>query len=82
MQGTIQLYFPLKAYGFILINFRDRIFFHLCDYKGDVEPVGGMLVNYDVGPPKHAGQRNRAVNVTPITPISPTEGVKQSGGAL
>jgi cold shock CspA family protein len=76
MQGTIQVYFPLKAYGFILLNFRDRIFFHLCNYKGYIEPVGGMLVNFDIAPPRRQGQREQAVNVIPI------EASTEVGGAL
>lgn len=64
MEGTVQKYFNLKGYGFILQGFKSRLFFHVREWKSDTPPCVGMLVSYDVVPPNKPGQYNQAVNIT------------------
>jgi cold shock CspA family protein len=79
MQGTVQVFNSFKGFGFILVDFRTRMFFHVKNYTGAIEPVGGMVVTFDVAPPHKAGQLEQAVNVVPVTPVSVETEV---GGAL
>ncbi len=66
MVGKIQKYDELRGYGFILRNFRDRIFFHLHQWQSDKPPVVGMVVTYDLIPAGKAGFEHQAGNVRPF----------------
>ncbi len=66
MVGKIQVYNELKGFGFILQDFRNRMFFHVNQWKSDKPPVAGMMVTYDLIPSRKAGFQHQAGNVTPI----------------
>jgi cold shock CspA family protein len=64
MQGVIQNYFPLKGFGFILVGFNKRIFFHVSNFGGPTVPTIGMRVEFDLGP-GHNGRPDQAIKVIP-----------------
>jgi len=66
MEGKIQKFQVLKGYGFLLQDFRTRLFFHVNDWKSDIQPRVGMVVTFDLAAPNKPGQFNRAVNVVPV----------------
>jgi cold shock CspA family protein len=68
MFGKIQVFYESAGYGFILINFRARRFFHVSNYCGDVPPTPGMPVEFDLAPSKAPGKPDQAVHVIPATP--------------
>lgn len=67
-QGVVQRYLELKAYGFISIDFKTRVFFHLNDWNSDVAPAVGMPVTFEISPSSNPEKykRDRATNVTPV----------------
>jgi cold shock CspA family protein len=65
MTGIIQSYFDTRGFGFVLVNFRDRRFFHVIDYHGAVPPTPGMRVEFDLAPSKKKGFPDQAVRVVP-----------------
>ena len=65
MQGTIQNYYPLKGYGFILAGFRKRVFFHVTRYNGPTAPTIDMRVEFDLGPGHKPGQPDQAIKIIP-----------------
>jgi cold shock CspA family protein len=69
MQGTVQKYIDLKGYGFISVDFRTRVFFHINDWKSDVvAPEVGMHVTFEISPLSNPAKftRDKAINVTPV----------------
>jgi cold shock CspA family protein len=68
MQGKVQKYVELRGYGFILIDFKTRVFFHLRDWKSDVAPQVGMPVTFDISPSSNPAKYklNQAINVVPV----------------
>ncbi len=74
MVGKIQKYDELRGFGFLLKNFRDRIFFHINQWQSDKPPVAGMMVTYDLIPSRKSGFQHQAGNVTPVeTGLTPEE---------
>jgi cold shock CspA family protein len=74
MFGKVQQYNELKGFGFLLQkdNFRERVYFHITSWVGDVAPKVGMRVSYDLAPSKKVGMPPQAVNVTPIVTVPQT----------
>lgn len=70
MDGKIQKYNDLRGFGFILVNFRERYFFHVSEWKCSTPPRIGDAVKFDVAAPKKDGQHPQANNVTPATAVS------------
>jgi cold shock CspA family protein len=72
MQGRVQKYVELRGYGFILIDFKTRVFFHLKDWKSDVAPQVGMAVTFDISPSGNPQKYklNQAINVVPVESVS------------
>jgi cold shock CspA family protein len=69
--GVVQTLVPMKGFGFILMDFTSRVFFHVSQWRGGSAPVVGQEVSFVVVPPRQASQKYpMAVNVRP------TEGVK------
>ncbi len=66
MVGKIQLFHELRGYGFLLKDFRTRIFFHITEWKSDMPPAAGMVVLYDLIPARRAGFQTQAANVRPV----------------
>lgn len=66
MFAKIQQYNDLKGFGFLLKDFRTRVFFHVKDWKGSVPPQQGMQVSYELGPAFKPGLPDSAVSVTPL----------------
>jgi cold shock CspA family protein len=69
MQGTVQKYIELKGYGFISVDFKTRVFFHVNDWKSnDVAPEVGMPVTFEISPLTNPAKfkRDKAINVTPV----------------
>jgi len=65
MIGKVQKFSELKGYGFLLIDFRTRIFFHISGWKSSTAPQAGMAVTFDVAPSHKPDLPNQAVNITP-----------------
>jgi cold shock CspA family protein len=72
MIAKVQSYSELKGYGWLLIDFRTRLFFHIKQWNGNIPPEAGMTVSYDVAPGNREGI-TQAANVTPV--------VSDAGGA-
>ena len=69
MTGQVQKYNELRGFGFILQDFRTRLFFHINDSKSEVAPVIGMRVSYDVIPPSKTNDPRmlpQAINILPL----------------
>jgi cold shock CspA family protein len=66
MEGTVQSFNMLKGYGWILADWRTRIYFHVSQWKSDTKPVVGLLVEFDIAPPRKDGQHQQAMNITPV----------------
>lgn len=69
MVGKVRQYNTLRGFGFILKNFREQVFFHVSEWKGDVAPKAGMQVNFDIIPSGKAGHTEQAANVTPVAEV-------------
>ena len=70
MDGVIQKYLDLRGYGFVLVDFRTRYFFHVSQWKGGVAPKVGQHVRFDVAPARKEGQNPQAVNVAPVDGVA------------
>lgn len=66
MFGKIHVYYEAKGYGFVSVNFRERHFFHIKNYVGEVIPTPGMLVEFDLVPSR-PGKPDEAVHIIPVT---------------
>jgi cold shock CspA family protein len=66
MTARVQQFYDLKGYGFLMKDFRTRIFFHVSAWKSAVPPQVGMTVTFDLAPSKKPGMPEQAVNVTPL----------------
>jgi cold shock CspA family protein len=66
MVGKIQMYNELKGFGFILQDFRNRMFFHVNQWRSNTPPQVGMVVLYDLIPSRKAGFEHQAGNVRPV----------------
>jgi len=66
MVAKIQQFKELKGFGFLLKDFRTRIFFHVNDWKSDIPPQVGMMVSYELGPSHKKGMPDCAVNIAPL----------------
>lgn len=64
MKGIVQTYYTLRGYGFILINFRQRIYFHASHWIGQNAPEIGQEIYFDIAPGQ-PGRGPQAVNVVP-----------------
>jgi cold shock CspA family protein len=87
MVGKVQNFFELKGYGFILKDFRTRVFFHISEWKSNTPPQVGMVVLYDLVPSRKAGFEHQAGNVRPVKTelnMEQTEAlvIALNGGAL
>lgn len=65
-QGKVQKFSELKGFGFILLNFRTRLFFHVNSWQSDITPRVGMMVSFEVAAPNKPGQLDQAVNIVPV----------------
>ena len=65
MIGVVQKYSNLEGYGWLLVGFRQRVFFHISQWRGQQEPKVGERVTFEMAPPHKAGQGQQAANVTP-----------------
>jgi cold shock CspA family protein len=63
-EGKIQFFNVMRGFGFILVNFNERYFFHVSDYRGKDEPRAGQPVYFSIGPGK-PGKPPQAVDVMP-----------------
>jgi cold shock CspA family protein len=66
MVGNVQKFDMLRGYGFIMKGFRNKIFFHVTQWKSDIAPKIGMLVTYDLVPARKPGFEHQAANVKPV----------------
>lgn len=66
MVGKVQTYNEIRGFGFLLQDFRTKIFFHVHQWKSNTPPRVGMMVTFDVVPSGKAGFKNQAANVRPI----------------
>ena len=77
MVGKIQKFDELKGYGLILQDFRNRIFFHVSQWKSNTPPQVGMVVLYELIPSRNSqvGRHPfQAGNVMPVeTGLTPEE---------
>jgi cold shock CspA family protein len=73
MFGVIQIYFPLRGFGYIHVaeDFRKRIFFHVTNWRAAEMPVRGQRVEFDLASGHKPGQRPQAVKI-----ILATEGAR------
>jgi cold shock CspA family protein len=69
MTGKIQMYNEMRGFGFILQDFRTKIFFHVNKWESNTPPVVGMAVTYDEIPSGKAGFKNQAANVRPTVEV-------------
>ncbi len=76
MTGQIQKYNVLRGFGFVLQDFRTRLFFHINDWKGDVAPVIGMRVSYDVIPPSKPNDLRMLPQAVHIVPLEGSDAPK------
>jgi cold shock CspA family protein len=65
MFGKVHVYYAAKGYGFISVNFKDRRFFHIDNYRGGILPVPGMQVEFDLAPSRKPGKPDQAVRIIP-----------------
>jgi len=65
MIATIQSYHELKGFGWLLLDFRTRLFFHISQWQADFPPVEGMKVYYEVGA-GHVDGKTQAINIKPL----------------
>jgi cold shock CspA family protein len=73
MTGRIQKYNELKGWGWIFVDFKTRLFFHISNWKIDAPPVVGLHVSFDVAPPKNPNkpeQQRQAVNIVVVEEVS------------
>ena len=66
IQGKVQRFSELKGFGFILQDFRTKVFFHVSAWQSNIAPRIGMMVSFEVAAPNKPGQLNQAVNITPL----------------
>ena len=66
MNGVVQKFLPLQGYGWILADFKTRLFFHVSQWCGSAQPQIGESVIFEIILPRKPGQHNQAVNVTPV----------------
>jgi cold shock CspA family protein len=77
-QGKVGTFSNEKGYGFIFISFTNRLFFHFSNWKSDIEPIIGQVVEFDTAPGKKVGTL-QAINVRVI---ADEKGISIDGGAL
>lgn len=65
MFGTVQSYVDQKGYGFILIEGKNRGFFHIKNFFGEVIPYPGMQVEFDLAPALNPKYEDQAVHIIP-----------------
>lgn len=65
MNGEVQQFNKARGFGFLLHGFKNRVFFHVSNWKSDVEPEVGMAVTFDTAPSGRADKPDQAVNVVP-----------------
>lgn len=65
MFGKIHIYYEDRGYGFISVNFKERRFFHVSNYRGEVLPTPGLMVEFDLAPAKNSEKPDQAVHVIP-----------------
>ncbi len=66
VQGKVQRFSELKGFGFILQDFRTKLFFHVSAWQSNIAPRIGMMVSFEVAAPNKPGQLNQAVNIVPL----------------
>ena len=68
VQGKVQRFSELKGFGFILQDFRTKLFFHVSAWQSNIAPRIGMMVSFDVAAPNKpgTGQLNQAINIVPL----------------
>ena len=74
MTGIVQKFSMLKGFGFLLVDFRTTIFFHVSGWKSDVAPKVGMRVTFDTAPSRKPGMPDQAVNIAPVMAESGADG--------
>ena len=66
MTGLVQKFSELKGYGFLLLDFKTRVFFHISSWKSSTAPRIGMPVSFDLAPAHKPGLPDQAINVVPV----------------
>jgi cold shock CspA family protein len=66
MLGRVQKFSELKGFGFLLVDFRTTIFFHVSGWNSDIAPKVGMRVTFDTAPSRKPGMSDQAVNIMPV----------------
>ena|SRR5712692_10496509 len=75
VQGKVQRFSELKGFGFILQDFRTKLFFHVSAWQSNIAPRIGMMVSFEVAAPNKPGQQfNQAINIVPV--VSSVDGAK------
>jgi cold shock CspA family protein len=74
MFGKVHAYYQLRGYGFISVNFKERRFFHINNYRGEELPTPGMPVEFDLAPSKNPEKPDQAIHVIPAETTA--EGVR------
>ena len=82
MVAKVQQFNELKGYGWLLKDFRTRIWFHVRSWKSPNPPQPGMTVSYELAPSRKAGLPDQAINVTPLAASEILAAAKGSVGAL
>jgi cold shock CspA family protein len=84
MKGQVCQWNRVHGFGFIVEsgNFRNKHFFHVTNYKSDVEPTIGLFVLFDIGPSRNEKYSAQAVNVTPVEKPGAITSIVSSGGAM
>jgi cold shock CspA family protein len=65
-EGVIQTLVPMKGFGFILMDFTTRVFFHVSQWHGATSPAVGQQVTFSVVPAKPGTRHEMAINVRPV----------------
>jgi cold shock CspA family protein len=66
MLSAIVKYDKTKGFGFlvnVVDDSRRQLFFHIHDWHGNVAPVVGMAVEFDLGPSRKPGMADVAINI-------------------
>lgn len=66
-QGRVQQFSVLKGFGFLIEGFKNRVFFHVRNWKSDIAPKIGMPVQFNLGPANKPELPDQAVNIIPLS---------------
>jgi cold shock CspA family protein len=66
MIGIVQQFNEIKGFGFLLKNFKTKVFFHVSAWNSDIPPQPKMKVTFDLTPSHKPGMPDQATNVMPL----------------